>query len=134
MLAEHLVNLVAEAVLAVFGVVGKLLALEFYEVEEVRRVNICKGVGLVKARTHAHHVQVDDPIIDVLVELAYRKVKSVCIDGVAIVAIRLKTNRLTEVLHDACDSDLSAIGNAAAVISTKPIWLSLKQLPIALGE
>ena len=77
--------------------------MELYEVEEVRCVHVCKGVDLVKARTHAHHIQVDDPIIDMLVELVYRKVKSVCINGVAIVAIRLKTNRLTEVLHDACD-------------------------------
>ena len=103
MLAEHLVDLSAEAALAVFGVVGKLLVLELNEVEEVRCVDVRKGVDLVKARTHTHYIQVDDPIIDMLVELAYRKVKSVGIDGVAIVATRLKTNRLTKVLHDACD-------------------------------
>ena len=61
-----------------------------------------------------------------LVELAYRKVKSVCFNGVAIVAIRLKTNRLTEVLHDACDQNFYVIGNAAAVISAKPVRLILE--------
>lgn len=103
MLAEHLVDLVAEAVLAVFGVVGKLLVLELYEVEEVRCVDVCKGMDLVKARTQAHHIQVDEPIIDMLVELLDCKIKGVGINGVAIVAIRLKTNRLTEVLHDTSD-------------------------------
>ena len=103
MLAEHLVDLVAAAVLAVFGVVGKLLVLELYEVEEVRCVDVCKGMDLVKARTQAHHIQVDEPIIDMLVELLDCKIKGVGINGVAIVAIRLKTNRLTEVLHDTSD-------------------------------
>ena len=134
MLAKHFVDLTAEATLAVFSVIGKLLVLELYEVEEVWRINVCKGVDLVKARAHAHHIQVDDRIIDMLLEFLDCKNKGVGINGEAIVATWLETNRLTEVLHDTSDQDFCVIGNAAVVIFTKPIWLTLKQLPITLRE
>ncbi len=47
MLTEHHVDLAAEAAPAALGVVGKLLVLKLNKIEEVWRIDVCKGMDFV---------------------------------------------------------------------------------------